>query len=117
LALKGKIFVADAQFDNRTLVILPKAALMPIFKVLNAAGEEQFLEQMLVQSMVGYQLDSLKKAFQPFVVPLKKFDNPREAQCLGFNMTNVMVKVNKGFIQVNGGYIRLDKDQIDTEFC
>lgn len=32
-------------------------------------------------------------------------------------MTNVMVKVNKGFIQVNAGYMRLDKDQIETEFC
>jgi hypothetical protein len=98
LALKGKMFVADAQFDNRTLVILPKALVMPVFKVLNSASEEQFLEQMLVQSMVGYQFDALKKAFQPIVVPLKKFENPREAQCLGFNLTNVMVKVNKGFI-------------------
>lgn len=40
LALKGKIFVADAQFDNRTLVLLPKSIVMPIFKVLNSAGEE-----------------------------------------------------------------------------
>jgi len=48
LALKGKMFVADAQFENRTFVLLPKALQMPIFKVMNKDGEEQFLEQMLV---------------------------------------------------------------------
>lgn len=54
LALKGKMFVADAQFDNRTFVVLPKSISMPAFKVKNAQDEEQFLEQMLVQSMVGF---------------------------------------------------------------
>ena len=117
LALKGKMFVADAQHDNRTFVLLPKALVMPVFKVLNSQGDEQFLEQMLVQSMVGFQLENLKKSFQPIVFPLKKFENPAEAQCLGFNLTNVMVKVNKGFIQVNGGYIRLSKEDIDQAFC
>ena len=72
---------------------------------------------MLVQSMVGFQLDNLKKHFQPIAIPLKKFQNPREAQCLGFNLTNIMVKINKGFIQVNSNYIRLNQDQVDTEFC
>jgi len=57
------MFVADAQFDNRTFVILPKSVSMPNFKVLNSEKEEQFLEQMLVQSMVGFQLENLKKAF------------------------------------------------------
>ena len=98
LALKGKMFVADAQFENRTFVVLPKAVQMPVFKVMNSQGEEQFLEQMLVQSMVGFQLENLKKAFQPFVIPLKSFQNPAESQCLGFNLTNVMIKVNKGFL-------------------
>ena len=73
---------------------------MSIFKVLNSEGEEQFLEQMLVQSMVGFQLENLKKAFQPITLPLKSFENPAESQCLGFNLTNIMVKVNKGFIQL-----------------
>ena len=52
---------------------------MPTFKVMNSDGEEQYLEQMLVQSMVGFQLENLKKAMQPFSLPLKKFDNPPEA--------------------------------------
>jgi hypothetical protein len=70
------MFVADAEFDNRTFVVLPKAIAMPTFKILNKDGEEQFLEQMLIQSMVGMQLENLKKTFQPFVFPLKKFQNP-----------------------------------------
>jgi hypothetical protein len=115
--LKGKMFIADAQHDNRTLVVMPKSFQMPVFKVLNSQQEEQFLEQMLVQSMVGFQLDNLKKQFKPMTVPLKKFNNPRELQCLGFNLTNVMVKINKGYLQVNGNYIRLNQDQVDTDFC
>ena len=115
--LKGKMFIADAQHDNRTLVVMPKSLQMPIFKVLNNQGEEQFLEQMLVQSMVGFQLDNLKKAFKPATIPLKKFTNPRELQCLGFNLTNVAVKINKGYLQVNGNYIRLTQEDVDTEFC
>lgn len=71
---------------------------MTTFKVLNSEGEEQFLEQMLVQSMVGFQLENLKKAFQPITFPLKTFDNPAESQCIGFNLTNIMVKINKGYI-------------------
>jgi len=67
--------------------------------------------------MVGFQLDNLKKQFKPMTIPLKKFNNPRELQCLGFNLTNVMVKINKGYLQVNGNYIRLGQDQVDTEFC
>jgi len=115
--LKGKMFIADAQHDNRTLVVMPKALQMPVFKVLNNQGEEQFLEQMLVQSMVGFQLDNLKKQFKPATIPLKKFNNPKELQCLGFNLTNVAVKINKGYLQVNGNYLRLNQDDIDTEFC
>jgi hypothetical protein len=38
------MFVADQQFDNRTLVILPKSLSMPVFKVKSPDGEEQFME-------------------------------------------------------------------------
>lgn len=115
--LKGKMFVADQKHDNRTLVIMPKSITMPVFKVKTPDGEEQFMEQMLIQSMVGFQLDNMKKQFKPAVIPLKKFNNPRELQCLGFNLTNVNVKINKHFLQVNGNYIKLTPEQVDTDFC
>jgi hypothetical protein len=117
LNLKGKVFVADEKHDNRTLVILPKSITMPIFKVKTADGEEQFMEQMLVQSMVGFQLDNIKKKFQPSIIPLKKFDNPREFQCIGFNLTDVNVYINKAYLQVNANYMKLTPDQVDAEFC
>lgn len=115
--LKGKMFVADAKHDNRTLVVLPKSLSMPVFKVMNSNADEQFMEQMLVQSMVQFQLDNLKKQFKPAVIPLKKFENPPEFQCLGFNLTNIHVKINKGFVQANGAYTKLNPDQIDKKFC
>jgi hypothetical protein len=96
---------------------MPKSVVMPIFKVMNSNGEEQFLEQMLIQSMVGYQFENLKKTFQPIVIPLRKFENPPEVQCLGFNLTNAMVKVNRGFLQVNANYIKISGDQVDRDFC
>jgi hypothetical protein len=91
------MFVADPTFENRTFVILPKGVQLSTLKILKG-DQEQFLEQMLIQSMVGFQLDQVKKAFQPVVIPLKKFPNPTELQCLGFNLTNVDIKVNKGYI-------------------
>jgi hypothetical protein len=74
LQLKGKLFVADEKHDNRTLVFLPKSMSMPHFKVKNGQGDEEFMEQMLVQSMVGFQLDNIKKKFKPEIIPLKNFD-------------------------------------------
>lgn len=117
LQLKGKMFVADPEYDNRTFVVLPKNVQMTNFKVLSKDGEEQFLEQMLVQSMVGFQLENLKKLFQPLAIGLKKVNNPPELQCLGFNLTNLMVKVNKGFLQLNGNYVRVPRDESNAEYC
>jgi len=51
--LKGKMFVADPKEDNRTFVILPKGIQLATLKVLKG-DQEQFLEQMLIQSMVGF---------------------------------------------------------------
>ena len=60
LQLKGRVFIADDKFDNRTMVVLVKGVQMPLLKVFKS-GQEQMLEQMLIQSMVGYQLDNFKK--------------------------------------------------------
>lgn len=43
LGMKGKIFVADAEYDNRTLVILPRGIDMTNLKIFKG-DEEQFLE-------------------------------------------------------------------------
>lgn len=97
LSLKGKLFVADAQFDNRTLVILPRGIELSNLKIFKE-DEEQFLEQMLFQSLIGVQLDQFKKNLKPQIFPLKDVDNPPELQCFGFNLTNMDVHINKGYI-------------------
>lgn len=64
---------------------------------------------MLLQSLLGVQLDQFKKGFKPNPVPLKNFRNPGEFQCLGFNLTNLDVLINQGFIQIDAHYINIDE--------
>jgi hypothetical protein len=56
LGLKGKLFIADANFDNKTLVVLPRGLELSTLKIFKGE-DEQFLEQMLAQSLIGVQLD------------------------------------------------------------
>lgn len=39
LSIKGKIFIADAKFDNRTLVILPRGFELSTLKIYK--GDEE----------------------------------------------------------------------------
>jgi hypothetical protein len=59
---------------------------------------------MLAQSLIGVQLDQFKKQLKPQIFPLKNVTNPPEFQCLGFNLTNMDVIINKNFMQINGNY-------------
>ena len=63
---------------------------------------------MMIQSMLGYQLETMKKYLTPITIPLKTFINPKELSCLGFNLTNLLVKINKGFLQFNANYVNVD---------
>jgi hypothetical protein len=53
---------------------------------------------MLAQSLIGVQLDQIKKGFTPKLYPLKNFENPEELECFGFNFTNFDVKINKAYL-------------------
>ena len=55
--------------------------------------------------MLGAQLEQMKKKFKPKPFPLKDFPNPKELACFGFNLTNIDIKFNNGFIQVDANYI------------
>lgn len=113
--MKGKLFISDAEFDNKTLVVYPRGLELSTLKIFKG-DEEQFLEQMLAQSLIGVQLDQIKKGFKPNLFPLKNFDNPKEFECFGFNFTNLDVIINKGFLQINGNYKRIDEPS-NPEFC
>lgn len=47
LALKGKLFITDADNENKTLVVLPRSVDLSALKILKGE-DEQFLEQMLL---------------------------------------------------------------------
>lgn len=47
------MFVADAKHENRTFVVLPKGVNLASLKILKG-DTEQFLEQMLINSMLGF---------------------------------------------------------------
>lgn len=50
------------------------------------------------------------------MTPLKNFPNPPELQCFGFNLTNVDIIINKGFLQINANYIKTE-DSNNLTFC
>lgn len=60
---------------------------------------------MLVQSLIGAQLEQMKKKFKPKPFPLRDFPSPKELSCFGFNLTNIDIKFNDGFIQLDANYI------------
>jgi hypothetical protein len=55
--------------------------------------EEESMEQMMIQSMANIQFEDLRKMFIDY--PIKIGDllskNPKELQCLGFNVADVDV--------------------------
>jgi len=52
---------------------------------------------------------------KPYVMPLTKFRNPKEFQCMGFNFTDVDMIIKKGHIQFNTDFIEMDGRNM--EFC
>lgn len=119
VALKGKIFTADDEHENRTLVVMPRGIELTNLKIFKG-DEEQFLEQTLAQSLIGVQLEQFKKQLKPQMFPLRNFTNPPELQCLGFNLTNVDVKVNKGYMQISCNYRNINFEDLSEnrkEMC
>ena len=50
---------------------------------------------------------------RPFVLPLKNFRNPKEFQCLGFNLTDLDVLIRKGYLQINAAYMEVDASHLE----
>jgi hypothetical protein len=43
IGMKGKIFISDAEFENKTLVVYPRGLELSTLKIFKG-DEEQFLE-------------------------------------------------------------------------
>jgi hypothetical protein len=58
----------------------------------------------------------MKKSFTPKLFPLKNFENPQELECFGFNFTNMDVIINRGYLQLNANYKKIETPS-NLEFC
>lgn len=64
------------------------------------------MEQMMIQSVVNIQLENLKKEFKEFPFFMKNLlqNNPKELQCLGFNVADIDVTFKKSQMQMSAYY-------------
>lgn len=74
-----------------------------MFKIFKD-DDEQFLEEMLIQTLVNSQIENLKSYLEPLKFPLSNFRNRPEMQCLGFYLTEADIKFKKGHVQTNFFY-------------
>jgi thiaminase len=86
----------DTNPFEKKFKFLPKTVEISQLKVMRE-NEEMTAEQMMVQSMVNIQFEQAKKMFKE--IPLNIGDimkkNPRELQCLGFNLVDLDVSFRK----------------------
>ena len=54
--------------------------------------------------MANVQLENMRRNRRPFAFALENFSNPKEFQCMGFNLSHLDVQVKKGYLQVDAGY-------------
>ena len=64
------------------------------------------MEQMMIQSVINIQLENLKKEFKEFPFHLSDIiaKNPKELQCLGFNIADLDVTFKKSQVQFSAYY-------------
>jgi len=79
--------------------------------------EEESMEQMMIQSMANIQFEALRKMFMEY--PIKIGDllskNPKELQCLGFNIADVDISFKKSQVQFSAFY--KDMESYDKDLC
>ena len=73
---------------------------LSLFKVYKG-DEEMFLEQMLVQSLVNLEIESLRKHFKPFRFNITSQYHNKELGCLGFKVDGFDLFIKKGAAQVD----------------
>jgi len=89
--------------------MIPKGAEATIVKILNANGEENVVEQMLVTSALNLQLERMVGAVPPRKIPITKTKTHYELECLGFEMTDLSLNTRKGFFELVQRYKAYDQ--------
>lgn len=105
IVFKFKIAVNEINSNVKKFSITPKNLEVTNLKVLQD-GQEEEMEQMMIQSVINIQLENLKKEFKEF--PLRISDllskNPKELQCLGFNIADLDISFKKSQVQLSAFY-------------
>lgn len=70
IVFKCKIESIGIKPTDKKLSFIPKNIEITNLKVLNDEGEEQEMEQMLIQSVANIQLENLKREFREFDILL-----------------------------------------------
>jgi len=96
IVAKGKITTTEMS-TGKVFNLQPKAITISQLAVKDGKGEEMELEQMLIQSMVNLQLDTVKKMFKNIPLSLNEVIRrfPKQITCFGFRFSDVDISFAK----------------------
>ena len=116
LTFKGKILVEETNPVNKMMVIMPKTAELSSVKILDAAGEEKVVEQMMLTSAVNVQFEQALKLMRPLEYPMRNPPTPKEMECLGFKLSKANIDFRKGYLEFSCGY-KMVREPSDPNLC
>ena len=116
ITFKGKMQLQDVSSEEKALVLIPKGAEATLVKIMNANGEENVVEQMIVTSALNLQLEKMIGAIPPRKIPLTKTKTHQELECLGFEMTDLSLNFRKGYFELVQRY-KTNQTPLESGFC
>ena len=103
-------------FKNETfLEISPKTVAISQIKMLDKNGKEIALEQTLIQSGFNLKIEEILENIKPLKINLTTILPDllwlcyEEMECLGFNLTELILNTKKGYFEVMLKHIEFDK--------
>ena len=72
---------------------------------------------MLAQSLINFWIDKARPYLKPIRFNITEIPNPKEFLCMGFKLSDLDVKVKKGYIQADVGYEEVTEDKKNLTFC
>ncbi len=81
----------------------------PMFKVFKGE-EEQFLEEMMMQSLLNVQVEMMKRGLKANAKPIPDYESPPDTNCIGFNITQPKFQFYEGYIHFLFGYEKVNEE-------
>jgi len=116
MTAKFKITTNTTSTGEKKFMFTPKAVEMTTMKVF-ASGEEQPMEQMMIQSMVNIQLEQVKKVFKEIPAKVGSIVSkmPKELQCFGFKISDLDLSFKKSQLQFTA--YQKEVSEPDEQYC